>query len=139
MVRSGKVLSIKGLSSHQNMNLYHAMCHFYMMVSVYSTILYGRLFICPKLIAIVLFCFFVGKPLQLSLVAEEVATFYAKMLDHEYTAKEAFQSNFFTDWREVSKQFICCPQYLTFSGFAIRSSFFIGLVCPALSIGNDRR
>ncbi|XP_060725740.1 DNA topoisomerase I, mitochondrial isoform X2 [Tachysurus vachellii] len=42
-----------------------------------------------------------GKPLQLSLVAEEVATFYAKMLDHEYTAKETFQSNFFTDWREV--------------------------------------
>ncbi|KAG7336284.1 hypothetical protein KOW79_000977 [Hemibagrus wyckioides] len=42
-----------------------------------------------------------GKPMQLSLVAEEVATFYAKMLDHEYTTKETFQSNFFTDWREV--------------------------------------
>ncbi|TSK16099.1 DNA topoisomerase I, mitochondrial [Bagarius yarrelli] len=42
-----------------------------------------------------------GKPVQLSLAAEEVATFYAKMLDHEYTTKEIFQNNFFTDWREV--------------------------------------
>ncbi|XP_017344819.1 DNA topoisomerase I, mitochondrial isoform X2 [Ictalurus punctatus] len=42
-----------------------------------------------------------GKPVQLSLAAEEVATFYAKMLDHEYTTKENFQNNFFTDWREV--------------------------------------
>ncbi|KPP64371.1 hypothetical protein Z043_117292, partial [Scleropages formosus] len=41
-----------------------------------------------------------GKPLRLSIVAEEVATFYAKMLDHEYTSKEIFQKNFFTDWRE---------------------------------------
>uniref|UniRef100_A0A8C9RDS0 DNA topoisomerase I n=1 Tax=Scleropages formosus TaxID=113540 RepID=A0A8C9RDS0_SCLFO len=39
-------------------------------------------------------------PLRLSIVAEEVATFYAKMLDHEYTSKEIFQKNFFTDWRE---------------------------------------
>lgn len=39
--------------------------------------------------------------MQLSVAAEEVATFYAKMLDHEYTTKETFQNNFFTDWREV--------------------------------------
>ncbi|KAL2085452.1 hypothetical protein ACEWY4_018772 [Coilia grayii] len=42
-----------------------------------------------------------GQPLKLSLATEEVATFYAKMLDHEYTTKEAFQKNFFTDWKEV--------------------------------------
>ncbi|XP_041923896.1 DNA topoisomerase I, mitochondrial isoform X2 [Alosa sapidissima] len=42
-----------------------------------------------------------GEPLKLSLGAEEVATFYAKMLEHEYTTKEAFQKNFFTDWKEV--------------------------------------
>ncbi|KAB5586459.1 hypothetical protein PHYPO_G00001850 [Pangasianodon hypophthalmus] len=42
-----------------------------------------------------------GKPVQLSVAAEEVATFYAKMLDHEYTTKDTFQNNFFTDWREV--------------------------------------
>ncbi|XP_077022723.1 DNA topoisomerase I, mitochondrial isoform X2 [Tamandua tetradactyla] len=41
-----------------------------------------------------------GKPLKLSLAAEEVATFYGKMLDHEYTTKEVFQSNFFKDWRK---------------------------------------
>ncbi|XP_026858006.1 DNA topoisomerase I, mitochondrial [Electrophorus electricus] len=42
-----------------------------------------------------------GEPVKLSMSTEEVATFYAKMLDHEYTSKETFQSNFFTDWREV--------------------------------------
>lgn len=37
----------------------------------------------------------------LSKDAEEVATFYAKMLDHEYTAKPVFNQNFFKDWRKV--------------------------------------
>ncbi|XP_019897155.1 DNA topoisomerase I, mitochondrial isoform X2 [Esox lucius] len=41
-----------------------------------------------------------GKSIKLSLAAEEVATFYAKMLDHEYTTKSVFQENFFNDWRE---------------------------------------
>ncbi|XP_027765380.1 DNA topoisomerase I, mitochondrial-like [Empidonax traillii] len=41
-----------------------------------------------------------GKPLKLSLATEEIATFYAKMLDHEYTSKEIFQNNFFHDWRK---------------------------------------
>lgn len=40
------------------------------------------------------------KTLKLSLPAEEVATFYAKMLDHEYTSKEIFNKNFFKDWRK---------------------------------------
>ncbi|KAK6293192.1 hypothetical protein J4Q44_G00366930 [Coregonus suidteri] len=44
--------------------------------------------------------FYNGNPVKLSLAAEEVATFYAKMLDHEYTTKSSFQENFFTDWRE---------------------------------------
>ncbi|VDP05457.1 unnamed protein product, partial [Heligmosomoides polygyrus] len=33
--------------------------------------------------------------------AEEVATFYAKMLEHEYTTKDAFNKNFFRDWRKM--------------------------------------
>ncbi|XP_074059030.1 DNA topoisomerase I, mitochondrial isoform X2 [Macrotis lagotis] len=41
-----------------------------------------------------------GKALKLSLAAEEIATFYGKMLDHEYTTKEVFQNNFFSDWRK---------------------------------------
>jgi len=45
--------------------------------------------------------FYNGKPMQLSLEAEEVATFYSKMLEHDYTAKEAFNTNFFKDWRKV--------------------------------------
>ena len=43
-----------------------------------------------------------GKPVRLSEAAEEVATFYAKMLEHDYTSKEVFNRNFFHDWRGVS-------------------------------------
>nr|XP_050847463.1 DNA topoisomerase I, mitochondrial [Vespula vulgaris] len=42
-----------------------------------------------------------NKEMKLSEGAEEVATFYARMLDHDYTTKEAFNNNFFHDWREV--------------------------------------
>ena len=53
---------------------------------------------------------------MLSLAAEEVATFYGKMLDHEYT-KKVFQNNFFSDWRKVRLGLsdagppspLCCP------------------------------
>ncbi|POI31906.1 hypothetical protein CIB84_004343 [Bambusicola thoracicus] len=48
--------------------------------------------------------FNLGKPLKLSLATEEIATFYAKMLDHEYTTKEIFQNNFFNDWRKKLKE-----------------------------------
>uniref|UniRef100_A0A4W4FE91 DNA topoisomerase I n=1 Tax=Electrophorus electricus TaxID=8005 RepID=A0A4W4FE91_ELEEL len=41
-----------------------------------------------------------GKPMKLSLGAEEVGTFFAKMLDHEYTTKDIFRKNFFKDWRK---------------------------------------
>ena len=42
-----------------------------------------------------------GKHMKLSPEAEEVATFFAKMLDHEYTTKDIFRKNFFKDWRKV--------------------------------------
>ena len=35
---------------------------------------------------------------------EEVATFYGKMLDHDYTTKEVFNNNFWKDWRKVGSQ-----------------------------------
>ena len=41
-----------------------------------------------------------GKKYTLSEEAEEVATFYAKLLDHDYTTKEVFNKNFFHDWRK---------------------------------------
>ncbi|XP_062402979.1 DNA topoisomerase 1 isoform X2 [Sardina pilchardus] len=41
-----------------------------------------------------------GKPVKLSPRAEEVGLFFAQMLDHEYTTKEVFRSNFFRDWRK---------------------------------------
>ena len=43
---------------------------------------------------------FTGEPMQLSTSAEEVATFYAKMLDHDYVKKDIFNENFFEDWRK---------------------------------------
>ncbi|KAM4691271.1 DNA topoisomerase 1 [Rhinophrynus dorsalis] len=41
-----------------------------------------------------------GKLVKLSPKAEEVATFFAKMLDHEYTTKDIFRKNFFKDWKK---------------------------------------
>ncbi|XP_056306884.1 DNA topoisomerase I, mitochondrial isoform X1 [Danio aesculapii] len=51
-------------------------------------------------------CFYYdGQQVKLSPATEEIATFYAKMLDHEYTTKEVFQTNFFKDWRrEMTKE-----------------------------------
>lgn len=45
--------------------------------------------------------FYDKKPFKLAEPAEEVATFYAKMLDHEYVTKDIFNKNFFKDWRKV--------------------------------------
>lgn len=42
-----------------------------------------------------------GSPVDLSEEAEEVMTFYAKMLDHDYTTMEMFNKNFMEDWRSV--------------------------------------
>ncbi|KAK4879023.1 hypothetical protein RN001_007169 [Aquatica leii] len=42
-----------------------------------------------------------GNHMRLSDQAEEVAGFYAKMLDHDYTTKKIFNDNFFKDWRKV--------------------------------------
>lgn len=41
-----------------------------------------------------------GRTVELSQDAEEIATFYARMLDHEYTSKKVFNDNFFKDWRK---------------------------------------
>lgn len=39
--------------------------------------------------------------MKLSESAEEVATFYAKMLEHDFTTKSTFNENFFKDWRKM--------------------------------------
>uniref|UniRef100_A0AAY4CP24 DNA topoisomerase I n=1 Tax=Denticeps clupeoides TaxID=299321 RepID=A0AAY4CP24_9TELE len=44
--------------------------------------------------------YYEGKMSNLSPPAEEVATFFSKMLDHEYTTKDIFRKNFFKDWRK---------------------------------------
>lgn len=40
-----------------------------------------------------------GKKMKLCEESEEIAGFYARMLDHEYTSKKVFNDNFFKDWR----------------------------------------
>lgn len=47
------------------------------------------------------FYYVTGKPLLLSIQAEEVAGFFATMLDHDYTTVDIFRNNFFMDWRKV--------------------------------------
>jgi len=42
-----------------------------------------------------------GKHMRLSVDTEEVATFYGKMIEHDYTTKEVFNKNFMKDWRRV--------------------------------------
>lgn len=41
-----------------------------------------------------------GKPMKLQPKAEEIATFYGRMIDHDYTAKKQFNDNFFHDWKK---------------------------------------
>lgn len=48
--------------------------------------------------------FYNGQRVKLSVDAEEVMTFYAKMLDHDYTKKDAFNTNFFNDWRKFMSE-----------------------------------
>ena len=43
---------------------------------------------------------YAGERMKLSTPCEEVACFYGKMLDHEYTSKKTFNDNFFKDWRK---------------------------------------
>ncbi|KAK6320280.1 hypothetical protein J4Q44_G00093870 [Coregonus suidteri] len=45
-----------------------------------------------------------GKAVMLSLAAEEVALFFAQMLDHEYTTKDVFRNNFFKDWKKMRRE-----------------------------------
>lgn len=45
-----------------------------------------------------------GKVVRLSSPAEEVASFYAHMLDHDYVTKDVFNKNFFKDWRKFMTQ-----------------------------------
>ena len=44
---------------------------------------------------------FVGEQMKLSEEAEEVAGFYARMIEHDYTTKEVFNNNFYRDWKKV--------------------------------------
>uniref|UniRef100_A0A8C4W507 DNA topoisomerase 1 n=1 Tax=Gopherus evgoodei TaxID=1825980 RepID=A0A8C4W507_9SAUR len=42
-----------------------------------------------------------GESVTLNSEAEEVASLYAKMLDHKLTRDETFRKNFFTDWKDT--------------------------------------
>lgn len=44
---------------------------------------------------------YAGKPISLSPEAEEVASFFAALLETDHGANPVFQKNFFDDWKEV--------------------------------------
>ncbi|CAF1614073.1 unnamed protein product [Rotaria magnacalcarata] len=48
--------------------------------------------------------FYNGTEVKLKDPAEEIMTFYSRMLDHDYTSKEVFNTNFMTDWRKSMTQ-----------------------------------
>ena len=45
--------------------------------------------------------FYDGKEMKLTEPTEEVATFYGRMIEHDYTTKEVVNRNFMKDWRKV--------------------------------------
>eukprot|EP00057_Strongylocentrotus_purpuratus_P019907 XP_011674381.1 PREDICTED: DNA topoisomerase I, mitochondrial-like isoform X1 [Strongylocentrotus purpuratus] len=45
--------------------------------------------------------FYDGEEMKLSEEAEEVAGFYARMIEHDYTTKDVFNNNFYRDWKKV--------------------------------------
>lgn len=99
MAKNGQLLNTEDLYFHQNMSHCLIMCPSIMEVSVGLQVRY--VFTPHMYVVHELHEFLSGEPIKLSWPAEEIATFYAKMLDHEYTSKEAFQKNFFSDWKEV--------------------------------------
>lgn len=46
-----------------------------------------------------------GKPIDLPPESEEVATFFAAMLDTEHAQNDVFQSNFFKDWQDILTEY----------------------------------
>ncbi|CAF0773645.1 unnamed protein product [Rotaria sordida] len=48
--------------------------------------------------------FYNGTEVKLKEPAEEIMTFYSRMLDHDYTSKEIFNNNFMSDWRKSMTQ-----------------------------------
>ena len=48
--------------------------------------------------------FYNGTEVKLKEPAEEIMTFYSRMLDHDYTSKDIFNTNFLTDWRKSMTQ-----------------------------------
>lgn len=69
-----------------------------------------------------------GKEMRLSELAEEVAGFYARMLDHDYTSKAVFNNNFFTDWRKVmTKQELATIVDLAKCNFKSMHAYFMDM------------
>ncbi|CAO3671742.1 hypothetical protein G6F70_005031 [Rhizopus microsporus] len=56
-----------------------------------------------------------GKPITLSPEAEEVATFFANILESEHAQNPVFQKNFFNDWLEVLRKDPSNPKITDFN------------------------
>ena len=76
--------------------------------------------------------YFIIVQMKLSQDAEEVATFYGRMLDHDYTTMEAFNKNFMKDWRKVG----CSPIHSWHKSPQI--SRFLFVECSVILFAPDR-
>ena len=61
------------------------------------------LFLCALDSDLMLFAY-VGKPVDLTVTAEEVAGFYAALIETDHAKDETFNGNFFEDFRAILKE-----------------------------------
>ena len=75
-----------------------------------------------------------GKAMELTQDTEEVAGFYARMLDHDYVTKEIFNKNFFKDFRKVSHSTKCGGFHMLRMNLSHKSHaiFFLSIMCRFL-------
>jgi DNA topoisomerase IB len=46
----------------------------------------------------------IGKPVDLPPESEEVASFFAAMIDTDHAQNDTFRANFFKDWQDILKE-----------------------------------
>ena len=76
--------------------------------------------------------------MKLSQNAEEIAGFYAKMLEHDYTTKPIFNKNFFKDWRKVRSYSTPQNDQITSEWRLIFNALLNCHICRVLSVPWER-
>jgi DNA topoisomerase-1 len=66
-----------------------------------------------------------GKPITLTPEAEEVASFFAALLETDHGHNPVFQKNFFNDWKELLKKDPKASFYIFHCIYHTRTNFYI--------------